>query len=59
MDLYICMCIYMYVYIERDRQRDRDTEFYLEYLDELHRLHNNYPLALKKLEISCDMLSKY
>ena len=47
--------------IERqtDRQRDRDTEFYLEYLDELHRLHNNYPLALKKLEISCDMLSKY
>ena len=31
----------------------------LEYPDELHVLHNNYPLALKKLAISYDMLSDY
>ena len=29
----------------------------LEYLDELHELHNDYPLAPEKLEISHDMLS--
>ena len=31
----------------------------LEYPDELHELHNDYPLAPEKLEISDDMLSKY
>ena len=31
----------------------------LEYPSELHDLHNDYPLALEKLEISQDMLSKY
>ena len=31
----------------------------LEYLDELHELHNDYPLAPKKLAVSSDMLSKY
>ena len=31
----------------------------LEYPDELHDLHNDYPLAPEKLEISSDMLSKY
>ena len=31
----------------------------LEYLDELHELHNDYPLAPEKLAISSDMLSKY
>ena len=31
----------------------------LEYLDELHNLHNDYPLASEKLEISQNMLSKY
>ena len=31
----------------------------LEYPDELHELHNDYPLAPEKLEISHDMLSKY
>ena len=30
----------------------------LEYPDELHELHNDYPLAPKKLEISHDILSK-
>ena len=34
-------------------------EFDLEYPSELHNLHNAYPLALEKLEISQDMLSKY
>ena len=29
----------------------------LEYPDELHDLHNDYPLASEKLEISSDMLS--
>ena len=31
----------------------------LEYLDELHELHNDYPLAPEKLEISHNMLSNY
>ena len=31
----------------------------LEYPDELHALHNDYPLALEKLAISYDMLSDY
>ena len=31
----------------------------LEYPNELHDLHNNYPLAPEKLEISQDMLSNY
>ena len=31
----------------------------LKYLDELHELRNDYPLAPEKLEISNDMLSKY
>ena len=31
----------------------------LEYPKELHELHNDYPLAPKKLAVSSDMLSKY
>ena len=30
-----------------------------EYSDELHELHNDYPLALEKLVVTNDMLSKY
>ena len=30
----------------------------LEYPDESHEMHNNYPLALEKLEISHNTLSK-
>ena len=30
-----------------------------EYTDELHELHNNYPVAPEKLAVSKDMLSKY
>ena len=31
----------------------------LEYLDELHELHNDYPLAPEKFAVTNDMLSKY
>ena len=31
----------------------------LEYPDKLHNLHNDYPLALEKLEINQNILSKY
>ena len=31
-------------------------EVNLECPDELHGLHNDYPLAPEKLEINCDML---
>ena len=31
----------------------------LEYPDELHELHNDYPLASEKLAVFSDMLSKY
>ena len=31
----------------------------LEYSDELHKIHNDYPLAPKKLKINHDMLSNY
>ena len=34
-------------------------EIDLEYLDDLHALHNNYPLALEKLAIPYNMLSDY
>ena len=40
-----------------------DTGYFLEvdlvYSDELHNLHNDYPLAPEKLAVSGDMLSKY
>ena len=31
----------------------------LEYPDELHVLHNDYPLAAEKLKVGSDMLSRY
>ena len=34
-------------------------ELDIEYPDELHKLHNNYPLAPKKPEINHDMLPNY
>ena len=40
-----------------------DTGYFLEvdleYPDELHEIHNDYPLAPEKLAIPSDMLSKY
>ena len=34
-------------------------EVNLEYPDNLHELHNDYPLAPEKLAVSNNMLSKY
>ena len=34
-------------------------QVYLEYSDELHVLHNDYPLAPEKLAIPYDILSDY
>ena len=34
-------------------------EVYLEYPDNLHNLHNDYPLAPEKRAASSDILSKY
>ena len=34
-------------------------EVVLEYPDEIHKLHNDFPLAPEKLAVSSDMLSKY
>ena len=31
----------------------------LKYPDELHELHNDYPLAPEKIAVSSDMLSNY
>ena len=40
-----------------------DTGYFLEvdleYSDELHKLHDDYPLAQEKLAVSSDMLSEY
>ena len=40
-----------------------DTGYFLEvdleYPNELHELHNDYPLAPEKLTVTNDMLSKY
>ena len=43
-----------------DNSFDRySLEVDLEYLPELHELHNDYPLAPEKLKINHDILSKY
>ena len=45
--------------IEENSQIEYILEIDLECPDELHELHNNYPLAPEKLEISHNMLSTY
>ena len=45
--------------IEKNGSNGQILKGNLEYSDELHELHNDYPLVLEKLEISNDMLSKY
>ena len=45
--------------MKRVQQGRYILEVDLEYPDELHALHNDYPLALEKLAISYDMLPDY
>ena len=45
--------------IEENGSNGYILEVTLKYPDELHELHNDYPLVPEKLEISNDMLSKY
>ena len=45
--------------VKENRSVGYILEVDLEYLSNLHDLHNDYPLAPEKLEISQDMLSKY
>ena len=45
--------------IEENSSIDYILEVDLEYPSELHKLHNDYPLAPNKLEISKDMFSNY
>ena len=47
--------------MSNDKKSDRGyiLEVELEYPDELHELHNDYPLVPEKLAVSSDMLSKY
>ena len=45
--------------IKENRFNGNILEVDLEYLDELHELHNDYSLTSEKLEISHDILSKY
>ena len=45
--------------IEENNSIDYLLEVDLEYPDTLHELHNDFPLALGKLEISQNMLSNY
>ena len=45
--------------IPKNRWVRHILEVDLKYPGELHYLHNDYPLAPEKLEITDDMLSKY
>ena len=45
--------------ISKNRSHAYILEVDLEYPDELHELQNAYTLAPEKLEINCQMLSKY
>ena len=44
---------------EKDNSNGYILEVDLKYPNKLHALHNDYPLAPEKLEISHDMLSNY
>ena len=45
--------------IEQTSSDEHVLEFDLEYPDELHEWHNDYPLAPEKLEINHNMQSHY
>ena len=44
---------------EEDSEKGFIAEVDLEYPEELHDLHNDYPLAPEKVKVTNDMLSKY
>ena len=44
---------------EDDSKKGLILEVDLEYPEELHNLHNDYPLAAEKIKVTNDMLSKY
>ena len=45
--------------VKEDNDEGYILEVDLEYPDDLHNLHNDYPLAPEKLKVSSDMLPKY
>ena len=45
--------------VSKKSRRGLILEVDLEYLEELHVLHNDYPLVPEKLAIPYDMLSNY
>lgn len=46
-------------YIHPDGDKGYIFEVALEYSGELHKLHNDYPVAVEKMKVSADMLSPY
>ena len=46
-------------YVDQNSSYEYILEADLEYPEELHELHSNYPLAPEKLEIKHNMLSNY
>ena len=42
-----------------DRKKGMILEVDLEYPNELHELHNDYPLAAEKMKVTKEMLSSY
>ena len=54
-----CLNSVEYNFIEENSSDAYILEVDLEYPDELHELHNNYPLSPEKIEISQNMLSNY
>ena len=45
--------------VKLEKISDIDMYLFIEYPKELHKLHNDYPLAPEKLTVTNDILSKY
>ena len=50
--IYLAMC-------KEDNKKGLILEVDLEYPQELHHLHNDYPLAPEKIKVTKEMLSPY